>query len=160
MKPLCSWRLLMTVEHALLLGMAAVALYLLGQVWLGQLVIYALFTQVGPAEYGAYHRLYNARIPLPVALPGFASCVLPCVLVFHRPAGVPDWMAIANVACGLVGFLITVKFTVPRHNRLEYEGKQDHLIREVTALSWLRTLSITGSAVLSCLMLGKAFTPA
>jgi hypothetical protein len=118
-----------------------------------------LFGKVGPNEYVAYHRFYSSRIPLPVIVPGFASFLLPVVLVFLRPDSVPMSLALANAACGLIGLYVTVVLEIPRHARLENGGKQEDVIRELIRYNWPRTLSITGSALLTLLMLTAAFSP-
>jgi hypothetical protein len=69
-------------------------------------------------------------------------------------------MVLANVAFGLAGLLVTVGLEVPRHARLEKGGKQEAVIRELILYNWPRTLSITGSAVLTLMMLTAAFAPA
>jgi hypothetical protein len=147
-------------SHWFLLLWTVVILYVLGEIWFGQIVVYPLFAKVGKAEYVAYHRFYSSRIPLPVILPGFASFLLPVGLVFFGPESVPLWMYVANAACGLVGLLVTVALEIPRHARLEKGGKQEAVIRELILYNWPRTLSITGSAFLTILMLASAFSPA
>jgi hypothetical protein len=150
----------MDFSHWFLLGWTAVILYVLGEIWFVQIVIYPLFAKVGEAEYVAYHRFYSSRIPLPVIVPGFASFLLPIALVFLRPESVPLWMALANAGCGLVGLVVTVALEIPRHARLEKGGKQEKVIRGLILYNWPRTLSITGSALLTLLMLVAAFKPA
>jgi hypothetical protein len=150
----------MDFSHWLLLVWTVVILYVLGEIWFGQIVVYPLFAKVGEAEYVAYHRFYSSRILLPVIVPGFASFLVPIGLVFFGPASVPLWMYLANVVCGLVGFLVTVALEIPRHAKLEEGGKQEAVIRELILYNWLRTLSITGSALLTILMLTSAFSPA
>jgi hypothetical protein len=143
----------------LLLLWTAVILYVTGGIWFVQIVVYPLFGKVGPNEYVAYHRFYSSRIPLPVIVPGFASFLLPVVLVFLRPDSVPLSLALANAACGLIGLYLTVVLEIPRHARLEKGGKQEDVIRELIRYNWPRTLSITGSALLTLLMLTAAFSP-
>ena len=150
----------MDLAHSLLLGWTAVVFYVLGGIWFAQIVVYPLFGKVGEGEYVAYHTFYGKRIPLPVILPGFASFVLPVALLFLGPDSVPSWMYVANVACGLAGLLVTVVLEIPRHSRLEKGGKQDDVIRELIRFNWPRTIAITGSAVLTLLMLCAAFVPA
>ena len=149
----------MDVSHWLLLCWTVVIFYVLGEIWFGQIVVYPLFGKVGPNEYVAYHRFYSSRIPLPVIVPGFASFLLPVVLVFLRPDSVPLSLALANAACGLIGLYVTVVLEIPRHARLEKGGKQEDVIRELIRYNWPRTLSITGSALLTLLMLTAAFSP-
>ena len=152
--------IIMDLSYWFLLVWTVVILYVLGEIWFGQIVVYPLFAKVGEAEYIAYHRFYSSRIPLPVILPGFASFLLPIGLVFFGPTSVPLWMYLANLVCGLVGFLVTVALEIPRHAKLEEGGKQEAVIRELVLYNWPRTISITGSAFLTVLMLTSAFSPA
>lgn len=149
----------MDTSHWILLLNTAVALYALGQIWYAQIAIYPLFAKVGPTEYVDYHRFYTRRIPLPVIIPGFASFILPVMLVFFRPESAPAWAVMANAACGVVGFLVTVVLEIPRHNRLEKDGKQDEVIRQLIAYNWPRSLSITGCAAFSLVMVLAVFKP-
>jgi hypothetical protein len=149
----------MDFAHLLLLLWTAIIFYVTGGIWFVQIVVYPLFGKVGPNEYVAYHRFYSSRIPLPVIVPGFASFLLPVVLVFLRPDSVPLSLALANAACGLIGLYVTVVLEIPHHARLEKGGKQEDVIRELIRYNWPRTLSITGSALLTLLMLTAAFSP-
>jgi hypothetical protein len=79
--------------------------------------------------------------------------------VFFGPESVPLWIYLANAACGLVGLLVTVVLEIPRHARLEKGGKQEAVIRELILYNWPRTLSITGSAFFTVMMLTSAFSP-
>ena len=51
---------------------------------------------------------------------------------------------------------MTVVLEISRHSRVERGGKQDEVIRDLVRYNWLRTLSITGSALLT---LPAAFSP-
>lgn len=150
----------MDFSHLILLAWAVLIFAVLGEIWLVQIVVYPLFGKVGEAEYVAYHEFYSSRIPLPVIVPGFASFLLTIPLVFLAPDSVPLWMLLANFACGLVGLIVTVALEIPRHARLEKGGKQEAVIRELIRYNWPRTLSITGSAFLTLLMLLSALGPA
>ena len=150
----------MDFSHWFLLLWTVVIWYVLGGIWFAQIVVYPLFAKVGEAEYVAYHKFYSSRIPVPVILPGFASFLLPIGLVFFGPESVPLWMYLANVLCALVGLLVTVALEIPRHAKLEEGGKQRAVIRELVLYNWPRTLSITGCALLTVLMLPWAFSPA
>lgn len=58
-----------------------------------------------------------------------------------------------------MGLLVTVGLEMPRHDRLESGGKQGKVIRELVRYNWPRTLSITGLASLTLLLLVSAFAP-
>jgi hypothetical protein len=149
----------MDFAHWLLPAWTVLIFYVLGEIWFVQIVIYPLFSKVGPNEYIAYHKFYSSRIPLPVIVPGFLSFLAPVALVFLGPESVPLWMYLANVICGIVGLLVTVGLEIPRHARLEKGGKHEKVIRELVYYNWPRTLSITASAFLTLLMLLSAFQP-
>jgi hypothetical protein len=146
----------METPQLLLLLWAALVFWVLGQIWLVQIVVYPLFAQVGEADYIAYHRFYSRRIPLPVILPGFASFLLPIPLALFGSA-VPGWMSAANVAAGLTGLLITVLLEIPRHARLEQAGRNNATIAELVRYNWPRTLSVTAQAVVTLVMLKHVF---
>jgi hypothetical protein len=148
----------MTFEHTILLIALIIQIYNLGTIWFCQLAVYPLFAQVGPAEYATYHRYYTTHILFQVIIPGFLSFVLPIAVLIWLPDAVPGWMAVANVAMGIVGFLVTVGLEIPRHNKLDH-GKNDQLIRELITYNWPRTLSITVSALLTLAMSSYAFAP-
>ena len=149
----------MDFSHWLLLAWTVVILYVFGQIWLVQIVVYPLFARVGEREYTTYHRFYSSRIPAPVIVPGFVSFLTPVALVFLGPASVPLWAYLANVGCGVIGLITTVALEIPRHARLEKE-RQEKVIEELIRFNWPRTLSITASAALTLVMLTEAFSPA
>jgi hypothetical protein len=146
----------MESSQFLLLLWAALVFWVLGQIWLVQIVIYPLFAQVGTADYVRYHRFYTGRIPLPVIIPGFATFLLPVALALWGPA-VPFWMSVGNIAAGIVGLLVTVLLEIPRHARLEKGGKNDATIAELIRYNWPRTLSISAQSVITVLMLSHVF---
>jgi hypothetical protein len=150
---------MMDFSHWFLVLCALVVFYNLGVAWFAQVVIYPLFGQVGPAEYRAYHLFYSSRIWLPVIVPGFACFLLPVALIFLRPDTVAQGLALANAACGILALIVSVSLEIPRHARLEKGGKQGAVIRELILYNWTRTLVITGSALLTLLMLTAPFTP-
>ena len=135
----------------LALGLWAVLVcWVLGQIWLVQIVVYPLFARVGEREYAGYHRFYTSRIPAVVIVPGFLSFLAPIPLALFGPP-VPAWMTAANIATGIVGLLLTVLLLIPRHGRLE-RARNERTLRELVRFNWPRTLSITAQAVVTFLM--------
>ncbi len=139
-----------------LLLWCALSFWVLGQIFLVQIVVYPPFGKVGEADYVRYHHFYSRRIPLPVIIPGFASFLLPIALAFYGPS-VPTWMTATNIAAGMIGLLVTVLLEIPRHARLEKAGKNDDVIAELIRYNWPRTLSISAQSVIAVLMLRHIF---
>lgn len=150
---------MMDISKLFLLAWAGLIFWELGQIWLIQIVVYPLFAKVGQAEYIGYHSFYTRRIPMPVIVPGFAGFLLPVPLALFGPS-VPLWMSAVNIAAGLVGLLVTVCWEIPRHNRLERDGKNDQTIADLIRFNWPRTLSITTSAAVTMAMLLSVFMAA
>jgi hypothetical protein len=148
----------MDTPHIILLIALIIQTYNLGTIWFCQLAVYPLFARVGAPEYAGYHRFYSTHIMFQVIIPGFLSFVLPAFVLWFLPASVPVWMAVANVAMGIVGLLVTVGLEIPRHNKLDH-GKDDRLIMELIRYNWPRTASITVSAALTLVMCSHAFAP-
>lgn len=149
----------MELPDLLLLLWSVLVFWVLGQIWLVQMVVYPLFAKVGEAEYIAYHRFYTSRIPFPVIIPGFASFLLPAALAYFGPP-VPLWMSTANIATGVAGLLVTVLLEIPRHNRLEEGGKNGVAIAELIRFNWPRTASISAQSAVTFLMLIHVFATA
>ena len=150
----------MDFSHVFLLFYTVLICYDLGTIWFAQLVVYPLFAQVGPAEYVKYHRFYASRIPLPIIVPGFACFLVPLAIIFLRPESVPLELTLANATCGLLGLWVTIALEIPRHGRLEQGGKQLEVIQELIRYNWPRTLSISGSTIITVAMVMMAFLPA
>lgn len=145
----------MSSDQLVLTLWVALTSWVLGQVWLSQIVLYPLFTQVTAQGYRTYHSFYSRRIPLPVIAPCLASFLLPIPLAIFGPS-VSAWLSTASVAAGLCGLAVTVVFLIPRHARLEANGKDEAVIAELLRYSWPRTLSITAQSVIAFLMLWYA----
>lgn len=137
-----------------LLPWAGLMFWVTGQLWFCQVVIYPLFARVGPTEYVGYHGFYSRRIPLPVILPGFASFLASIPLALWGPV-VPSWMTATNLAAGTVGLLVTVLLAIPRHNRLERDGRDDVVIDELVRFNMPRTLAASIQAGIALAMLAS-----
>lgn len=146
----------MTASQAFAVAAFAVATWSSAQLWYAQLVIYPLFAKVGADDYVAYHSFYTRRIPLPVILPGFASFLMPLLLAWLGPPA-PHWLTALNIACGLIGLVVTVALEIPRHTRLEKQGRDDIVIGQLVRFNWPRTLAVTASAACCMVILSKAW---
>ena len=134
--------------NTILLANAAATLYMVGLIWMVQLVHYPLFDGVGAAEFAAYearHTRGMTWIVLPPMLVELISAI-GLVVVAHQSAtsgaGLPSWMA--WVGLGLVIFLWAVTFavSVPQHAKLA-QGFDPKAYRVLVDTNWLRTAAWT-----------------
>lgn len=145
--------------HWLLVFVTVLSVYNCGTIWPTQRVTYPLFEFVAPDQFMAYHRFYNRRITWIVIVPGFLSFLAPFVLTVLRPPSVPLWAAVLGAIFSGLALLVTVAREIPRHLRLQQQGKSDVLIRGLITDNWGRTLAITAQAVLMVWLLAHTFVP-
>ena len=149
----------MTGSHWLIVVLAILSVYNCGVIWPTQRVTYPLFELVSSDQFLAYHRFYNRRITPVVIIPGFLFFLAPLTLLVFRPPSVPMWAIVLSIVLGLVALLVTVGLEIPRHIRLQQQGKTDTLIQELIVYNWVRTFAITAQAVLILWMLTRTFVP-
>jgi hypothetical protein len=136
----------------LVVGHAAVTLYLVGLIWTIQVVHYPLFLAVGRAQFAAYERAHCRRIGAIVMVPMLLEAAL-VGLVWLRAPSAHALAADVGLA-GLAGvWLSTFLLQVPCHRRLE-RGYDEAAIRRLVATNWLRTAAWTlrGGCALAMVM--------
>ncbi|MEM6853128.1 MAG: hypothetical protein AAF593_01840 [Planctomycetota bacterium] len=134
--------------NTFLLANVAATLYMVGLIWMVQIVHYPLFDGVGVAEFAAYearHTRGMTGIVLPPMLVELVTAIGLVVLLSQgtsQPAVLPVWMAWTGL--GLVLFLWAVTFvvSVPQHAKLA-EGFDPRAYRLLVDTNWLRTAAWT-----------------
>jgi hypothetical protein len=111
-----------------------------GMIWSMQILEYPLFALVGPREFPAYHRRHNRGLPFLVILPSLAAFASAVVVIFTRPAGLPLWATLVVAVLDLLIIVATVALEAPLHARLDREGSQALLIRQLVQGNWIRTV--------------------
>lgn len=134
--------------NTLLLANAAATLYMVGLIWMVQVVHYPLFDGVGAAEFAAYEARHTRGMTGIVLPPMVIELITAIALVALRPGAsvdqfvVPGWML--WVGLGLVLFLWAVTFavSVPQHAKLA-SGFDAKAYRLLVDTNWLRTVAWT-----------------
>jgi hypothetical protein len=111
-----------------------------GMIWSMQILEYPLFALVGPREFPAYHRRHNRGLPFLVILPSLAAFASAVVVIFTRPARLPLWATLVVAVLDLLIIVATVALEAPLHARLDREGSQALLIRQLVQGNWIRTV--------------------
>jgi hypothetical protein len=135
-------------------------LYMTGMIWSMQVLEYPLFALVGPKEFPAYHRRHNRGLPVFVILPSVAALVSPVVLIFTRPARLPQWSAIVVAAIDLVVVAVTVAREAPLHGELDREGYSEPVIRQLVQGNWIRTILWTANGLFLLALTVQLTSPA
>lgn len=145
--------------HWFLLICLALNIYGCGVTWLIQAANYPLFGMVAEAEFVAYHKAHTRWIAPVVIIPAFLANVASILFVFGRPESVPMWAALLNGVLGAVILVVTFAVEVPKHLRLDKEGKSQPLIQSLVVNNWFRTAAFATQALLMLWMITVAFSP-
>ena len=149
----------MNVEHAYLLTLAALAMYIVGISALTTRVTYPLYAAVPAPAFAAYHQRYTRQIPPVIIVPAFL-CFLGCLgLPLARPAAVPVWVGLLIAAGGFTALLATVTAAVPSHRRLQRDGFDAAAYRRLRVADGIRTAACVCNATLLGWSVVLAFAP-
>jgi len=114
--------------------------FLVGLIWVGQLVHYPLFAKAGGGEWDGYHRQHMKMITVIIAPVMFIEALAAVALVFAArgfpaTAKVCVWTAGALV---LVNWFSTAGVQVPLHNELG-QAWDATVVKRLVASNWIRT---------------------
>lgn len=128
----------------------AVTLFLVGLIWMVQVVHYPLFANVGADQFHGYWRQHTLRITWLVAPTMLIELGTAVALFFVCPAGLS--LILLEISFGLIvlNWLSTWLVQIPCHERL---GRQfdSATIRQLVLTNWIRTTawSLRGILVLA-----------
>lgn len=135
---------------------AAAVWFLVGLVWVVQLLVYPGFAPVGEARTGAgwraFHDRHTGRMGRLVAGPWVVQGVTCVFLLVARPDGVPFWLAAVAGVCGAVTVAVTVGVSVPCHRELS-RGFDARSLHRLVTTNWWRTAAWTLGGVVAVVML-------
>lgn len=130
----------------LLVNLAA-TWFLVGLIWLVQVVQYPLFAAVGREGWPAYHAGHSRLISLIVAPAMGVELLSAVTLLAYRPPAVPAWLVWTGAVAVAALWLSTAFLQVPLHERLS-AGFDPTAARSLVAGNWLRTALWTGRGLL------------
>ncbi len=126
----------------ILLTNLAATLFMVGLIWLVQMVHYPLFARVGNSQFPRYEQEHTTLITLVVGPPMLVELLTAFALLGLPIKGVhPIWLVIG---VGLVGvaWLTTLFFSVPQHTILA-NGFDADAHRMLVSTNWIRTVAWT-----------------
>ncbi len=134
--------------NTILLANAAATLYMVGLIWMVQIVHYPLFDGVGAEAFTDYEARHTRRMTPIVLPPMVIELVSAILLVVMLPAArasgvaVPMWMAWAGLGLVLLLWGVTFALSVPQHAKLAH-GFDLRAYRLLVDTNWLRTTAWT-----------------
>ncbi|MDX2074957.1 MAG: hypothetical protein SFZ02_00880 [bacterium] len=130
-----------------LLILTAFCLYCTGASWMLQVVCYPTYLLVGETEFVPFHISFGQRLLIAVVPMGL-TCLAMIAFIFIRTDPIPAWATWVAGACGAVILLTTAILEVPKHLKLDKEGKSDALINGLVRDNLPRTAAWTLASVM------------
>lgn len=130
-----------------LLGNFAATWYLVGLIWLIQIVHYPLFSQVGDPQFVEYERKHADRITPVVAIPMLIELVTAVWLCVEAPGTIDRRWMVFGLGLVIVAWLSTALIQVPCHSRLG-QGFDSYVHRVLVYSNWIRTIAWTARGML------------
>ena len=137
---------------SLLLAHAACTWFMVGLIWIVQVVHYPLFALVGESGYRDYQRAHQTRIGVIVMPVMLCELALTAWIALRPPAGLPAWAGWSGAALLGVVWASTLLLQVPQHRRLEdgFDGRAHGLL---VGTNWVRTLAWSLRGALAMVMI-------
>lgn len=122
--------------------------YMVGLIWLVQIVHYNLFDRVGRDQFQRYEADHARLITPIVAVPMLVELVTACLLLTSvAPESFPRWAAALGITM-LVGiWLSTALLQVPLHHRLR-SGFDQTAYQQLVTTNWIRTILWTARGMM------------
>lgn len=121
--------------------------FLVGLIWIVQLVHYPLFARVGSAEFASYEAAHANLITLVVGPLMLLELLTAVAILTLWPSSLPGWVAWLGLALVGLIWLTTMLVSVPLHAKLAAGfDAQTHAL--LVATNWIRTLAWTARGLL------------
>lgn len=128
--------------------------FLVGLIWMVQVVHYPLFARVGSAEFAGYQAAHASLITLVVGPLMLLELFTAVAILSLWPSSLPVWVGWLGLALVGVIWLTTLLASVPLHARLAtgFDAQAHNLL---VATNWIRTLAWTARGLLLAWVLYK-----
>lgn len=144
----------LSMELTIFLSQLVSTLFMVGLIWIVQVVHYPLFNGVGESNFVEYQRRHQRNITMvvgPVMLIELFSALL---MVYYPLEGVPMRLIFLSLGSVLLIWISTAMVQIPCHARLE-RGFDRQAYRRLVGTNWLRTIvwTLRGGLVVWMLIL-------
>ena len=121
--------------------------YMVGLIWMVQIVHYNLMDRVGPDQFVRYEADHSRLITPIVGIPMLIEIATSAVLLWNAPAAFPRWAAMLGLMLVIAIWLSTALIQVPFHGQLS-RGFSETAYRGLLVTNWIRTVGWTARGLL------------
>ncbi len=136
----------------ILLANVVSTLFMVGLIWMVQIVHYPLFDDVGQENYVRYQQRHQANITYivaPVMLVELATAIL---LLFYPVAGIDKTLVYVGIGLVVLVWLSTALLQVPCHDKL-VKGFNQSAYNWLVNSNWIRTVAWSARGAVVTMML-------
>ena len=126
--------------------------FMVGLIWLIQMVHYPLFGYVGTTEFGTFHEKHKILITPVVGIVMIAELVTTVIIMFQTPLGIPNWMGILGIMLLGVIWFSTLFLQIPYHNKLNTKFDES-VLKMLIKTNWIRTICWSLRGFIALIML-------
>ena len=144
--------------RALVLGHAAITLFMCGVIAVIQIVHYPLFHMVGREGFATYAARHSSLITVLVGPAMLIEAVLTTMLLLNRPTVIPTWQPWAGAVLLAIVWASTAFVQVPQHATLA-GGFDEGAYQLLVQSNWVRTLAWFVRGVLAVWMVWATMSP-
>ena len=126
--------------------------YMVGLIWMVQIVHYPLFGKVGAEQFVDYQTSHQSLTTIVVGPPMLIELLSAVLLIWFRPAAVPSWLVYVALSLLVVVWASTALVQVPCHEKLT-SGFDATIHSRLVVSNWIRTVGWTARGFLVTWML-------
>ena len=126
--------------------------FMVGLIWIIQIVHYPLFSNVGSEDFITFHGSHKILISPLVGSVMIFELVSSVILIFQTPKGVPNWTIVVSIILLSFIWISTLILQVPYHERLG-SGFDKEIHDLLVKTNWIRTVCWSLRGIFVLLML-------
>lgn len=149
----------MMSQNAVLIANLISTWYMVGLIWMVQVVHYPLFAKVGTEQYESYQTSHQTLTTLVVGPPMLVEIATAVLLIWIRPVAIPDWLVYTALGLLAIVWVSTAFLQVPCHEKLT-SGFDASIHSRLVVSNWIRTVGWSARGVLVAWMLMHVLKPA
>jgi len=142
----------MNWQQSILLANIVSTLFMVGLIWMVQVVHYPLFDNIGTEKYVAYQQRHQTNITFIVGPVMLIELVTTILLATYPIEGIAKPFVYTGIGLVILIWLSTALIQVPCHNRLSQSFDQAAYTWLVQS-NWIRTIAWTARGILATWML-------
>jgi hypothetical protein len=145
----------MAVPDLLFMFAFALVFYVLGATFLEGFVNYRTWHLIGAVEFRGYHQELGRRVIRFVVLPIVLTLILTVLLVWWRPAAVPQWSLYVSLGLNLFAIVVSIAFQIPIQLEFDRTGLSLPLLQRLNSIEWLRRIAHIVNAIVFLWMMSR-----